>query len=99
MCFLIVRDGQGKKRCGLQFPSENKLKEHKKLVGHLLRKRKAKDSNIATPMKQIRIEDVGAFQISRANTENNDDDAINSEIDQEEEISRYVSRFLCSREF
>ena len=50
-------------------------------------------------MKFNRIKDVGTFQIGHPNTENNEDDALIATVTKKKKFARYVSRFLCSREF
>ena len=57
--FLCKSDGESK-RCGLVFPSRNKLNAHKVQADHLQRKRKSgSSSKVATSEpKQLRLDDM-----------------------------------------
>ncbi|CAB4040148.1 Hypothetical predicted protein, partial [Paramuricea clavata] len=59
-CNFIIKSGGNSRRCGLAFPSKNKLAAHKQQTSHLQRKRKIGNSSKAgaSEPKQLRLEET-----------------------------------------
>ena len=82
-CYFICKSGKENRRCGLVFPSKNKLNAHKTQANHLQRKRKSRSSSKVAPTepKQLRLDDILSVAHNGKEAE-----ADTNEEDQEEDI-------------
>ena len=73
ICNFILKNGKEKSRCGLEFTSENRLKEHKRQAKHLLRQKRPKATGLVDhpPKKQLKIDE--AFSMSQDQHSDTDD--------------------------
>lgn len=74
-CNFIDKSNGESKRCGLVFPSKNKLVSHKAQANHLQRKRKLHDVSkvAASEPKQLRLEDVFSHQNEASDDDNEEE--------------------------
>ena len=68
-----MKNGKEKSRGGLEFISENRLKEHKRQTKHLVRQKRTKATGLVEqpPKKQLRINE--AFTVPQDPHSNTDD--------------------------
>ena len=73
ICDFIMKNGKEESRCGLEFTSENRLKEHKRQAKHLLRQKRRKATGLVElpPKKQLRID--AAFSVPQDQHSDTDD--------------------------
>lgn len=91
-CNFICRSDGESKRCGLVFPSKNKLNAHKAQANHLQRKRKSGSSSkvAASEPKQLRLDDILTAHAQK------EDQAADSDTEEDEEICNLCKiGFIC----
>ena len=92
-CDFLCKSGKESKRCGLVFPSKNKLNVHKREANHLQRKRKYCTSTkvAASEPKQLKLDDIVQPSVQRQE----EDEAADNVEEVDEEICYLCKIYSC----